>query len=277
MSITSVSIDLRNFTTMFNGLLNLKVSRRHSYLSIIQEYIQICINQAKLVGLENEIDFITTGDGVIVIFNDRDNNLRGYIYTLIIYKSLTDFFNSVKMSHPTDPRLKNIDFGVGIDSGKAEVLYLTDGLKNHLSDAINISSRLEGLSKTFIGSKVIISSSALWPIIDLLYSDLFVENYNVKNYEGIINHSRSLENSNNRDGSKEIWNLMNNVNESIFFRYLSSVSIKGLSEPKIIYRLSKTLYKMKVHKFHEEFEPLLSKIFQSKYALIKDLMLKDLK
>lgn len=271
MIITSVTIDLRNFTSFFNGLLDLKPDAQKRYLALIQEYLNLCIEDAKKISDGENIDFITTGDGIIVIFKDNLHFLRGFLYVISVNITLRNFFSRVN-SDTNDKRTKNIGFGIGMDSGKAEVILLADNRKNYLSDALNISSRLEGLTKTFVSSNIIISSSSFWAVINFLKSKDLSEKYSTECYHSIMKLARAAESKFDREKSKELWDFMTDINESLFFRYLSGVSLKGLNEPKVVYNFSKTLFKINFLNFLNEHEQKLRDTLKENYQFFIDKM-----
>jgi hypothetical protein len=273
IEVTSVTVDLRNFTPMFSGLLDLSDKDQRKYLSIVKEYIQICIDKAKLVCPEDMLDFITTGDGLIVLFKDpKNHHIQSYIYSIILNKALFGYFANLKLTHLKDSRISGLGFGIGIDSGKCNLLLLDNGLKNYLSDAINVSSRLEGMTKIF-NTSVIISNSSFWPIIDLLYSQKLKNYDDIKTYPDLIKESRRIEGGKEKDKIKDLWDLMTTINENLFFRYLSTINLKGLQSPQIVYRYSKTLYSTNINNFLDTHHQVLGKVFDKSYPRISKYLL----
>lgn len=244
---TSVCIDIRNFSKFSEKIEKLENKyEERKMLDVIKLFLETCHNAAIEVCNPSKLSFITTGDGMIVLFKDSDAHaIHGFIYSIYIRHLLISFFNNKdKYNFGGD-----LGYGIGIASGKLTEYKFDDRLlieNDFLSCAINQSARLEKLTKSF-DSEVLYDSSTVWAVITAVaFEDL--QNMNFYSYEDLVRCCRKYEDSLEIGKAKNLWSKMEELNRMIFVRFISKYYLQGMEREFILYRFSRILQECLGHK-----------------------------
>ena len=122
------------------------------------------------------------GDAVLALFpHHPDDAVKAAIESLNGMKN----FNELRMKSGIEP----VRIGIGINAGNLMLGTIGDNERMDgtvISDAVNLASRLEGLTKTF-GASIVISESTLYDIPDYdKYHSRFLGKVKVKGKESVV-------------------------------------------------------------------------------------------
>jgi methyl-accepting chemotaxis protein len=144
MNMTILFSDIRSFTTLSE-----KMSPQENF-NFINAYLN---EMGPIISTHQGIVDKYIGDAIMALFINADDALNAAIAML----------HKVEQFNKTQPSFPSIQIGIGLNTGKLMLGII--GEQNRLqctviSDAVNLASRIEGITKTYKGS-VIISQNTL--------------------------------------------------------------------------------------------------------------------
>ncbi len=166
MNMTVLFSDIRSFTTLSE-----KMSPQDNF-SFINAYLK---EMGPIIREHNGFVDKYIGDAIMALFTRTDDALKASVVML----KMLDIFNKTQPNKGLTP----IRIGIGLNTGKLMLGIV--GEKNRLqctviSDAVNLASRLENITKTYKGS-LIISQSTLDNLTNpSQYTTRFLDNIKVK-------------------------------------------------------------------------------------------------
>ena len=252
--VTAVTIDLRGFTIFLSEVFNKSEEEAGNEISFLKEYLQNAINIAKWCANDEsaQLNYITTGDGAIIMFKGDHNKIRGYLYSIILKNKIDEILKN-----------KEIRYGIGIGSGKAYALY-PDRRINILSNAINTSAKLEKMTKFFVGTELLITNETFEGVIEYFNKDILQRN-GFKNYKSIREATKNYELHGYTEQALQLRSTMNNLNENLFFRYIAKVNIDGSNNERLLYSYSDSLFKVNKTAFWTNNKDKIDIIVNKKY------------
>jgi len=237
MNCTSVCIDIRGFSKFYEKIEAANDEEEISRLNTLENFFCICEKLVIDLFDKKDVDIILTGDGVIVLFQcPKAHHIHGYVFALILRNQLNKFFSINEIN-------KELGFGIGVASGELRKMVFKSELLdvNYMSTGINRSARLEKLTKVFKSSEILLSNTTMWPVFSTLSSNL-LKNFGFPAYEHLMNASKHAEQERDLVSARKYWNLMQEINEKYFFRFVSGYSIDGSSQTEVLYRFSRVLF-----------------------------------
>ncbi len=220
---TVAIVDIRNFTPVFE---NFEKQKDDSFIKYMEEYYLTGHRLANLAAFDKKVFFKTSGDGYIVIFYGKNHERAGYLFGLLLYKTLIQKCKDFNNTHKT-----KVLFGMGIETGKV-IQVLSDGLENFLGSVINVAARIENSTKLFDNTHLIIGHELYIKLIEILYGKA--------QKEKVVNRSDSYEDIDYKRVI-QLHNELNNLSQKLMLFYLFKHHLKGVEEPTPLYRLSPCL------------------------------------
>ena len=173
-NMTVLFADVRDFTTLSEGM---SPSENFNFINVLLNEIGPIIRQ------ENGFIDKYMGDAIMALFPESaDDAVRAGIQILKTVKA----FNQQRQSSKKPP----IKMGVGIHTGELMLGIIGESERIEgtvISDVVNISARLEGLTKRY-DCEMLVSQETLELLIsDNDYRSRFVERVKVKGRQGVVN------------------------------------------------------------------------------------------
>lgn len=247
-------LDVRNFTNLMS-----KYSDNSTFHALISKVYEYGLKFAGAFCNTEDFYINSTGDGFLCIIFGETHYIKAYLVGLLLVKYIIkDFESFFEFANENKPLNGMYYYGIGIESGYVyEVKAKNEGkeVKTYLGNVINEAARIESLSKEH-GRAPLLYGKEL--------NNLIADNvFNVK-YNELIKDAKDNPNQCTVD---EEYNAMLRVNEIMLSSYIFEHKLKGVDEPRPIYRLSPTLYRnMKIEDW--KFLKLIPKEISDKFALL---------
>lgn len=249
---TVIMLDIRNFTDTFS-----KFCDDNDFFRLIEDVYKTGIVLAEdFTGTDFYIN--STGDGFLLILFGENHYLSGYLIAFFLIKYLTPMFENFFEYRRNVKSHKEGDyyFGIGLESGnvrKAEGKTLNTDVVTYLGDVINITARLESITKDHARAPIIFGNE----INEKLTFYFFNESYK----ELMAKAKRARKN----EIIKSIHQKMNEINAFFLSSYIYEHRLKGVEKHYPTFRISPAL--MENDDF--SFRNIIDKLPQSMQHLCK--------
>jgi class 3 adenylate cyclase len=215
---TAVITDIRNFSKTFKDF---QGKNSPNFLRFIKRYY-LCQNKLART-LSDKVHMSSTGDGILAIFLDEENNHKvGFAYVLGTHRLLNNMCNKFMEENPGSL----ISFGMGADSGN--VWNVGEGyLNTYVGTVINRASRLEQTTKLFARATTAIGNGLYMKLLKEFYPSthqLIKEN---NDYDELLN-----------DNAETIL-----ISKQFMLQYVYDIELKGIQTNAPLFRMSESLVK----------------------------------
>jgi class 3 adenylate cyclase len=256
---TSVMVDLRNFTPNFDAA-EVGADGVNEFCRFLGEFYGTSID-ACLAALAPDrraspeaIHAGCTGDGVLVVFLGPWHFAEGLLAGFLLEASL----GRLCSAYPAVAGVPSVGFGVGIDSGEVSRVRAGRGgagFATVIGHCINMSARMEALTKVLSDARVIIGDSTIELCAAALYGETF--------------HAlRARERVAADDVARlAIHDRMNTMNRDLCVAYLDRYNLKGVGEPSPLYRPDLTGRDLGTRRF----DVLLTALVKGEHAHLDDV------
>ena len=225
---TSVIVDLRNFTPNFNAA-TVGGDGVNEFCRFLAEFYSRSLESCLVAmppgarGDPGLIHTSCTGDGVLVVFLGPWHFASGLLAGFLLDASL-DRLCSAQSPMTGVP---SVGFGAGIESGEVSTVrsgHGNAGFTTVIGHCINMSSRMEALTKVISDARVIIG-------------DATVELCAAEFYGTTFHQLRARERAASDDAARlAIHDTMNTMNRELCVTYLDRYNLKGVDAPSPLYR-----------------------------------------
>jgi len=225
---TSVMVDLRNFTPNFDaGKADSEGVNEfcHFLARFYGASLEACLmaSSSDRRADSEAIHTSCTGDGVLVVFFGPWHFAQGLLSGFLLEAAL----ERLCAAHPKLAAVPSVGFGVGIESGEVSRVRAGQqgaGFATVIGHCINMSARMEGLTKVLSDAKVIVGDSTVELCAEALYGETF--------------HAlRARERAAPDDSARlAIHDRMNTMNRELCVTYLDRYNLKGVDQPSPLYR-----------------------------------------
>lgn len=194
--VTVLTTDIRNFTYHSRKYEreseNDFTKRFRELCDIVRNFYNVTLDCAKRHDIKKEAIVLTAGDGLIIGFQDEEHVITAYDTALALQKGYEQFFIEANGKMHEKRKSTALSYGIGIHTGKVVIeqynSYHIPGVVNSiiLGDALNISTRLEILTKDHTNCRILISEDTYNLLAEKLGDRLngrFVD-YQVHNIRG---------------------------------------------------------------------------------------------
>jgi class 3 adenylate cyclase len=239
---TSVLVDLRNFTPNFNAAEH-DPDGTNRFCHFLAEFYGACL-RACTIALEPAaradppLHASSTGDGVLVVFHGPRHFASGLLSAFLLDTSLNRLCERQRASVSAP----EVDFGVGIESGEVSRVVASSGqtaLETCIGHCINVSARVEALTKVIHDARVVIADSTAEACAAHLYGLTFGE-------------LRARDRSAPADADRiAIHNQMHEMNRRLCLTYLDRYTLKGVRQPTPLYRIAPEAAHLGTQRFRE--------------------------
>ncbi len=225
---TVVISDIRNFTHLFEVF---QKNDNDDFLRFMEEYYSLGLKLAGLVSEDKSFYITTAGDGILAFFFEEHHERLAYLYSLLLYQLMEKACFAFNRKHGCE-----VSFGVGLETGYVQKVSSTVGsekIETYLGSVINIAARIEGTTKNFDRTKLIIGEKVYRRLVQNLFEE---------EYKHLVEKSSSL-----RQDYDEVikhHNEMNKLNQDLMLFYIFEHNLKGVDMPLPLFRLSPTLADM---------------------------------
>jgi class 3 adenylate cyclase len=194
--ITVLTTDIRNFTyhsRQYERERESDFKKRFSDLcEIVKDFHNLTLECAKRYDTQKEAIVLTAGDGLIIGFLDKKHVITAYYTALDLRKRYFQFFIEANRKMGEKRKSTALGYSIGIHTGKVVIeqynsYHIPGALERIiLGDALNISTRLESLTKDHTNCGILISEDTYKFLAEELGDKLdgqFVD-YQVHNIRG---------------------------------------------------------------------------------------------
>ena len=194
--ITVLTTDIRNFTYHSRKYERESVSefeqRFELLCSIVKEFHNTTLEVAKRHDEKKEAIILTTGDGLIIGFQDKNHILTAYRTILDLQQEYIEFFRDANERMGEKRKSTALGYGIGVHTGTVVIERYHSYHTPHaletiiLGDALNISTRLESITKDHASCNILISEDTyhlLEKAVDHSIHEQFVD-YQLHNIRG---------------------------------------------------------------------------------------------
>jgi len=248
---TALFVDIRNFTGQLK-----ECNQSDKFIDLIEKtYSCGLITAINIVGNKN-LYINSTGDGFLLILFGKDHYLSGFLTALVLQKKLTVLFENTRVPKTSS----DYYFGIGLESGyvkEVQAKYQKHVIKTYLGNVINISSRLESLTKDYFRAPILYGPE----INELLVKNLLKKN----SYKEMMEKAKSAKNT---EEAEKLHTEMTKINSRLLSSYLFEHKLKGVDEPIPTFRISPTLFNTQKEEFKNFIDLLPSKL---KLVILKEL------
>lgn len=164
---TVLTTDMRNFTYQSRPHDNEKeeeFNERFILLcDIVRDFHNLISSTARSHDRQKEAVLLSTGDGMIVGFQDQKHAVTAYRTALDLQKLAVPFFRDANRLMKERRQSTSLGFGIGMHTGYVTLRqydsYHVPGSLNTmiLGDALNIATRIESLTKDHPGCSIMLS------------------------------------------------------------------------------------------------------------------------
>ncbi len=225
---TSVMVDLRNFTPNFEAA-TVDADGVNEFCRFLGEFyassIDACLTaiSPERRGDAEAIHTSCTGDGVLVVFLGPWHFAQGLLTAFLLEAVL----GRLCATRPPVADVPPVGFGVGIDSGEVSRIRVSRknaGFATVIGHCINMSARMEALTKVLSDASVIVGDATVELCAEALYGETF--------------HAlRGRERVADDDAARlSIHDRMNTMNRDLCLTYLDRYNLKGFGAPSPLYR-----------------------------------------
>jgi class 3 adenylate cyclase len=225
---TSVMVDLRNFTPSFNAS-TVDDTGVNEFCSFLATFYEASINACLATlppGRRDDpamVHVSCTGDGVLVVFFGEWHFAQGLLSALVLDAALGRLCAARGMI----AGVPTVGFGVGIESGEVSRVRVGQGragFETVIGHCINMSARMEALTKVLSDARVIVGDTT----VELCAAALHGETFHAL---------RARERAAEDDAARlAIHDRMNTMNRELCVTYLDRYNLKGVGEPSPLYR-----------------------------------------
>lgn len=238
---TALVLDIRGFTPRLQSYLNDPTDE--DFPGFVGEFFRAAVTACRKTflptGTVDRLWINSTGDGVVAVFLECDGDegrpfhaLRGYLAGLQLMESLPDLFHDHGYSEKDS---KDYPFGIGVESGHVQPAGFEGKHEDHvvetfLGSCINIAARLEGVTKTFDRTCMIVGMQN--------YSHLCQELLEVDYEETVL----ATESATSREEHHTAFVELAAVSAELLCGYLGRVNLRGAGSRQV-FRVSPTLHR----------------------------------
>lgn len=225
---TSVMVDLRNFTPNFDAAAR-DGDGANEFCSFLAEFYAASID-ACLTAMAPErradpeaLHTSCTGDGVLVVFVGPWHFAHGLLTGLLLEAAL----GRLCAAHASPAGVPSVGFGAGIESGEVSsvrALRGSAGFATMIGHCINVSARMEALTKVLSDARVIIGDTTVELCAEALYGETF---HALRDRAGAAADDAAR---------LSIYDRMNAMNRDLCVTYLDRYNLKGVDQPSPLYR-----------------------------------------
>ena len=167
---TVLTVDLRNFTyhSRQGGRDRSEgefIERFKRLCDIVKDFYELILGRLAAHASPETTTVLTVGDGVILCYRGKNHHVQAYRTAMELRERFVPFFKSANELMGERRKSTALGFGIGIHTGRFEVRHyrsFDDPNRSDpiiLGDAINISTRLEGLTKDHANTNILISET----------------------------------------------------------------------------------------------------------------------
>lgn len=177
-TVTVLTTDMRNFTYQSRPHDNEKEeefeARFDLLCDVVRDFHNLTSSTARSHDPQKEAILLSTGDGMIIGFQDRQHALTAYRTALGLQKLYVPFFQQANTLMKERRQSTSLGFGIGMHTGYVTLRqyesYHIPGSTNTmiLGDALNIATRIESLTKDHPGCSVMLSEDTYSLLKDIL-------------------------------------------------------------------------------------------------------------
>lgn len=210
---TSVLSDIRNFSETFKKF---QADEDANFLIFLSNYFRIQKDVAEI--LSDNYYQTTTGDGVLSVFMDDDNDDIGYTFLLVINKITAKLCEDFNSKFGT-----KLSYGIGADNGNVWKIDV-ETLDTYVGTVINRAARLESKTKEFC-TNTAVGNSLYKKLLKKYYPSAHETTEQYVDYDTLTDENP----------------------EVIFFtkkfllQYASDMVLKGIQQNAPVFRISKAL------------------------------------
>ena len=175
---TVLTTDLRNFTHHSNHRDNESAedfqTRFQVLCNIVRDFHAQTITIARAQDPGKEATVLSTGDGLIIGFQTDDHAVAACRTAMELRANYVGFFQEAGRQMGENRRSYALDYGIGIHTGMVEVrqypsYHVPNAVETMLlGDALNISTRLESLTKDHPGCDIMLSEDSARRLVESL-------------------------------------------------------------------------------------------------------------
>ena len=194
--ITVLTTDIRNFTyhsRKYERESEHEFEKRFKLLcDIVKNFHNKTLEAAKRHDEKKQAITLTTGDGLVIGFQDKKHVITAYHTILDLQREYNDFFRAANEDMGEKRKSTALGYGIGAHTGRVIIerynsYHTPHGLETIiLGDALNISTRLESLTKDHTHCNILISEDTYHMLIEQLGNGVcnqFID-YQVHNIRG---------------------------------------------------------------------------------------------
>lgn len=169
--ITVLTTDIRNYTyhsRPYDREEDDDFFRRFDVLcDAVRDFHNLTIEIARSHDKQKEAVVLTTGDGLIIGFQDERHAATAYETAIDLQKAYVPFFRKLNKMMDEKRQTSSLGYGIGMHTGhvivRQYISYHIPGTLNTiiLGDALNISTRLESFTKDHPGCGIMLSEDTV--------------------------------------------------------------------------------------------------------------------
>lgn len=225
---TVLMLDIRNFTDTFSKFCN-----DDDFFKLIEDVYKTGMVLAESFAGSN-FYINSTGDGFLLILFDENHYLSGYLIAFYLVKYLSPMFENFFEYRRNVKSHKEGDyyFGIGLESGivrKVEGNTQTNNVTTYLGDVINITARLESITKDHARAPVIFGNEINEKLTFYFYNE---------SYKELMTKAKRARKN---EVIKSLHQKMNEINTFFLSSYIYEHRLKGVEKHYPTFRISPAL------------------------------------